>query len=102
MADELFAPAFLPSRAVMEEGMASRQRIVDAIRDLGLIERAWELDVDGYTVLRPDEVGNGTGKAARLLEACLALAERKSGHRPDLAMAGEQPDLLTAFGNVEA
>ncbi len=102
MAEELFAPTFLPTREVMEEGMASRQRIIDAIRELDLIERAWELDVDGYTVLRPNELGGGKAMAARLLEACLALAERKSGHRPDLATEGEQADLLSAFGNVEA
>ena len=34
MPEELFAPTFLPSREVMEEGMASRQRIIDAIREL--------------------------------------------------------------------
>lgn len=102
MSEELFAPAFLPSREVMEEGMASRQRIIDAIRDRGLIERAWELDADGYTVLRPDEVGDGRDMAGRLLEACLALAERTSGRRPDLATEGAQADLLTAFGNVVA
>lgn len=102
MSEELFAPAFLPSREVMEEGMASRQRIIDAIRAHGLIERAWELEADGYTVLRPDEVGGGREVAAGLLEACLALAERTSGHRPDLATEGAQADLLTAFGNVEA
>jgi hypothetical protein len=101
-ADELFAPAFLPTKEVMAEGMASRQRIIDAIRELGLVERAWELDVDGYTVLRPDEVGSGRKMAARLLDACLALAERKSGRRPDLATEGERPDILTAFGNVAA
>lgn len=102
MSEELFAPAFLPSREVMEEGMASRQRIIDAIREMGLIERAWELEADGYTVLRPDEVGDGKAIAVRLLEAALALAERKSGRRPDLATEGAQADLLTAFGNVEA
>ena len=82
--------------------MASRQRIIDAIREMGLIERAWELEADGYTVLRPDEVGGGKAIAVRLLEAALALAERKSGRRPDLATEGAQADLLTAFGNVEA
>jgi hypothetical protein len=102
MSEELFAPAFLPTREVMEEGMASRQRIIDAIREMGLIERAWELEADGYTVLRPDEVGGGKAIAVRLLEAALALAERKSGRRPDLATEGAQADLLTAFGNVEA
>src|SRR5262249_8637196 len=99
--EELFAPTFLPTREVMEEGMAARQRIIDEIRALGLIERAWELDVDGYTVLRPHEAGD-RGFAARLLDACLALAERKSGRRPDLATEDEQADLLSAFGNVAA
>ena len=100
-ADERFAESFLPTRAVMEEGTASRQRIIDEIRALGLIERAWELDVDGYTVLRPDEVGD-TAFAADLLDACLALAGRKSGRRPDLAAEGEQDGLISAFGNVAA
>jgi hypothetical protein len=98
-AEGLFAEPFIPRREVMDEGMKARQRIIDEIKALNLIERAWELDVDGYTVLRPDELG-GKDIGMRLLDACLSLAERKLGQRPDLEREGERPGLVTAFGNV--
>jgi hypothetical protein len=98
---ERFADAFLPRKEIEESGRASRQRILDEIRRLGLIERAWELEVDGYTVLTPEQVG-GAEVGARLLAASLSLAERKYGRRPDLDHEGEQAGLISPFGNVEA
>ena len=99
--DARFAEAFLPRREVEQSGRASRRRIMDEIRRRGLVERAWELEVDGYTVLRPDEVGGAT-LGATLLEAGLALAERKYGRRPDLAHEAEHDGLISPFGNVQA
>jgi hypothetical protein len=98
---ERFADAFLPRAQVEQSARASRQRIMQEIRRLGLIERAWELEADGYTVLSPDQVG-GPKVGAALLEACLSLAERKYGRRPDLHHESEKEGLISPFGNVHA
>jgi hypothetical protein len=99
-ANERFAEAFVPRRDVEQWGRDARRRILDEVRELGLVERAWELEVDGYTVLRPDEIGSRT-ITPRLLEASLDLAERSFGHRPDLTTEGARPDIVSPFGNVE-
>ncbi len=97
--DESFAEDFAPMDAVMQEGEAARSRIMAEIRNLGLIERAWELDADGYTVLTPDEVGS-RDFSERLLDASLSLMESKFGERPDIAGGEARPDLKSPFGNV--
>ena len=58
---EQFAPHFLPRKEVEDWGREARQRIIDEIRERNLIERAWELEVDGYTVLSPEEAGTAIG-----------------------------------------
>jgi hypothetical protein len=100
MAEERFAEAFIPRKEVEDAGRAARQRIIAEIRELGLIERAWELEVDGYTVLGPDQA-DSRQLTPRLLEASLALAERSFGYRPDLHRAEAKPGLISPFGNVE-
>jgi hypothetical protein len=101
IAEERFAEAFIPRREIEQSGRESRQRIIDEIRHRKLIERAWELEVDGYTVLTPDEVG-GADIGAGLLEACLQMLDRKAGARPDLQSQGDRADLISPFGNVQA
>jgi hypothetical protein len=95
-----FAEAFIPRKEVEDAGRAARQRIMTEVRELGLVERAWELEVDGYTVLGPDQLGSSE-ITPRLLEASLALAERSFGHRPDLHREADRPELVSPFGNVE-
>lgn len=53
------------------------------IGDLGLHRYIEDLDANGYTVV-PPEIANPDGLAERMLEACLDIAERRSGERPDL------------------
>lgn len=98
---EQFAPHFLPRLDVEEWGRDARRRIIAEIRERGLIERAWELDVDGYTVLSPEEAGTAE-MTPRLLEASLDFASRKYGWQPDLEREGEHQGLISAFGNVQA
>jgi hypothetical protein len=100
LAEERFAEAFIPRKEVEDAGRAARQRVIAEIRELGLVERAWELEVDGYTVVGPDQVGSRE-ISPRLLDASLSLAERSFGHRPDLHRETERPDLVSPFGNVE-
>lgn len=54
------------------------------IRALGLESHVAELDARGYTIIQPD-LACPNGLADRLLEACLQVAERRNGIRPDLA-----------------
>lgn len=96
---EQFAGHFLPRKDVEDWGRDARLRIIGEIRERGLIERAWELDVDGYTVLSPEEAGTAD-IAPRVLEASLDFTERKHGWRPDLAGEDEHEGLIAPFGNV--
>lgn len=59
----------------------------DEIGSLGLERYVDDLDAHGYTVV-PPEVANPNGLAERMLEACLDIAERRNGKRPDLERGG--------------
>lgn len=58
-------------------------RVWDEINELGLQHHIENLDSHGYTVI-PPEVASPNGLAERMLEACLDVAERRNGQRPDL------------------
>ena len=58
-------------------------RLWNEIGDLGLQRHIEDLDAHGYTVI-PPEIASPNGLAERMLEACLDIAERRSGERPDL------------------
>ena len=58
-------------------------RLWNEIGDLGLQRHIEDLDAHGYTVI-PPEIASSNGLAVRMLEACLDIAERRSGERPDL------------------
>lgn len=55
----------------------------DEIGSLGLERYVDDLDAHGYTVV-PPEIANPNGLAERMLDACLDIAERRNGERPDL------------------
>lgn len=57
------------------------------ISDLGLQRYIDDLDAHGYAVV-PPEIASPNGLAERMLEACLDIAERRSGERPDLERGG--------------
>jgi len=97
---EQFAGHFLPRKDVEEWGREARRRIIGEIRERGLVERAWELDVDGYTVLSPEEADTAA-ITPRLLQASLDFTERKYGWRPDVAGEAEHQGLISPFGNVQ-
>ena len=58
-------------------------RLWEEITDLGLQRHVDDLDAHGYTVV-PPEIASPNGLAERMLEACLDIAERRNGERPDL------------------
>jgi hypothetical protein len=95
-----FADSFIYREDVEEESRKSRKRILDQIRALDLVERAWELEVDGFTVLNPDEAA--TRKITkRLTQAALAVAEDGLGHPVDLANGSDQAAIKSPFGQVQ-
>ena len=57
-------------------------RLWNEICNLGLKTHVADLDTDGYTVI-PPEIASPDGLAERMLEACLDVAERRTGVRPD-------------------
>jgi hypothetical protein len=59
------------------------ERIWKDISELGLERYAADLDEYGYTVI-PPEIAMPSGLAEQMLEACLDIAERRNGERPDL------------------
>ncbi len=61
------------------------------IADLGLQRHIDDLDDHGYTVV-PPEIANPNGLAERMLEACLDIAERRNGERPDIERGGQTGD----------
>jgi hypothetical protein len=95
-----FADAFIFREDVEDEGFNARKRVIQEIRALGLVERAWELEVDGYTVLSPDEAGS-TKITERLRKAAVALAERRLGHPADLEQGSDQSTMSSPFGQVQ-
>jgi len=58
-------------------------RLWSEIDQLGLRTYIADLDEYGYTVV-PPEIASPNGLAERMLEACLDVAERRNGKRPDL------------------
>ena len=62
--------------------------LLNEIAELGLQRYIDDLDALGYTVI-PPEIANPNGLAERMLEACLDIAERRSGDRPDVERGGQ-------------
>ena len=67
------------------------------ICDLGLQRHIEDLDAHGYTVV-PPEIANPDGLAERMLDACLDIAERRSGERPDIERGGLNSRFNSTFG----
>ena len=62
---------------------SSLDRVTREIAELGLSPYIADIDANGYTVI-PPEIAMPNGLAKRMLEACLDMAERRNGERPDL------------------
>ena len=65
--------------------------LLNEIAELGLQRYIDDLDAHGYTVI-PPEIANPNGLAERMLEACLDVAERRSGERPDVERGAQTSD----------
>ena len=62
------------------------------IRQHGLEPYVADLDAHGYTVI-PPEIATPNGLADRMLDACLDIAERRNGERPDLETGSTHANL---------
>lgn len=71
----------------------------DEISSLDLQRHVDDLDADGYTVV-PPEIANPSGLAERMLEACLDIAERRNGERPDLHRGGSSSRIDSPVGDT--
>ncbi len=87
MAEAAYAP---------EIGLGS---LWNEIGDLGLQRYIEDLDAHGYTVI-PPEIASPNGLAERMLEACLDIAERRSGERPDLEQGGLKSRIDSPVGDT--
>ena len=67
------------------------------IGDLGLQTYIADLDAHGYTVI-PPEIASPNGLAERMLEACLDIAKRRNGERPDLGPGSSRMPTTTGDG----
>ena len=87
----------------MAEAAAAREfgtdRLWVEIGDLGLERHIEELDAHGYTVV-PPEIANPNGLAERMLKACLDIAERRNGERPDLNRGNPKNPIDSPVGDV--
>ena len=71
----------------------------DEISDLGLQRHIEELESHGYTVI-PPEIASPNGLGERMLEACLDIAERRTGERPDLELGRSKSQIDSPVGDT--
>ena len=67
-------------------------RVWNEICELGLQAYVADLDTHGYTVI-PPEIASPNGLADRMLAACLDIAERRNGERPDMETGSTHANL---------
>ncbi len=84
--------------APVDDGGAA-ERVLGAIRELGLERNALELDSRGFTLLTPEQAAPA-GMATRMRDAILAHSEAVSGVRPDMASGTSHKD-LTRLGRSQ-
>ena len=71
----------------------------EEIGDLGLQPYIEDLDAHGYTVV-PPKIASPNGLAERMLEACLDIAERRHGERPDLLRGKPDSQIDSPVGDT--
>lgn len=85
----------------IKNARASEQRVLSEIERLGLETNAWELDVKGYTVLRPDQVAPKSFIAA-IRAAMLKSAENRYGLKIDPeAGLGREGDVMSLGPGIQ-
>lgn len=99
-AESSFARPFLFEEEVEREVADSRKRVLGEIERLGLQKHAWELEVNGYTVLEPKEVAS-VDFIDELRSTSVTLAEKRLGHSLDIEAGSTHGSFSTPFGQVQ-
>ena len=74
-------------------------KVLGEVCELGLERHIAELDARGYTIIEP-ELACPDGLADRLLDACMDVAERRNGVRPDLEEGTTHANYKGAFASL--
>jgi hypothetical protein len=99
--DMLFARnSALFTKDVQQEVTAARNRVMGEIDRLNLWRAVAELDVNGFAVIPPEEVGP-PAFAEALRKTLLETSQRESGVVPDMQTGKTHENVLSRHGNVE-
>lgn len=91
---------FLSESIPNEQGEGARRRIIADILRLGLERHAWELDVDGVTVLRPDEVAP-QDFLDRVRDALVKSVSRQAGIEVDVRADGSAKSRVALLEKIQ-
>jgi len=97
---DLFAPEFLPDDPCTGEAAASRERVLAEIERLGLWKSIRDLEVDGYTILSPQQAGSPE-LVAPLREKIVAISQRRAGIAIDIHRGRSHADIDSPHGSVQ-
>lgn len=90
-----------PSKEVLKQTEASKERVFAEIDRLGLWGVIGEIDAKGYAVIPPELTAAPAGFADRLAAALLAASKTNSGVDPDITEGTTHSQYATRHGNVE-
>jgi hypothetical protein len=95
-----FAGLFLPEDESARLSDSARDRVFAEIDRLDLLANVGELEMRGYTVLRPAQVGPAEFTVS-LRDKIIELIEKRQGEKIDLDKGISGPSEATAFGQVK-
>jgi hypothetical protein len=88
------------TKEVEAEVSAARRRVMGEIARLNLWRAVAELDVNGFTVIPPEDAAP-PGFAEAVREALLDVATQETGVRPDVEGGSTHKEILSRHGQVE-
>jgi len=91
----------MPTKEVLEQTTAARNRVFEGIDRLGLWGVIGELDAKGYAVIPPELTTASAEFVENLRDTLLATSEKISGVYPDVAGGSTHTEFVTRHGNVE-
>lgn len=97
---KIFASEFLPDDPFDGEAAASRARVLADVDRYGLAKNVFDLEVDGYTILSPEQVGS-ISLIAPLREKIVDISGTRTGISIDVEKGQSHADLDTPHGSVQ-
>jgi hypothetical protein len=95
-----FASAFAAPPTFSVEEQAVRQRVLGEIERLDLVRNAYELECNGYTVLKPEQVAT-TSFVDELRATVLRIAEKNFNQPIDVKVGASLKNVSNPFGQVK-